>query len=73
MVNLPKKDSGVTIQGIVVEDFLIQIKTSDGWKIVDTQGSLESMARDIAGMIRDARDIGYQQAQEDIRNALGIK
>ena len=71
--NLPTKKSGIELVPHVTENGNIHILTSEGWLVCDIASTTpKGIASDIATIIRLARDIGYQQAQQDIRNALGV-
>jgi hypothetical protein len=78
LVNVPKKRHG-TIEGYYVDNKIVltvdnHIKCGEvylGFDIEHIKGKL--LAMDIARLIEKARDIGYSQAQEDIRLSLGIK
>ena len=73
MVNLPAKKDNQIIEGKFT-GHSYRIQTSDGWEICQISKSTdEGIAREIAAAIRFARDLGYAQAQEDMRRQLGLK
>lgn len=65
--NIPSKKSGIGIGASRIENGFF-LRTSDGWSIgrVDSTRALEAL-------VIEARDIGYKQAQQDIRLALGME
>jgi hypothetical protein len=75
--NVPSRSSDKGIWGEVTEEGLIHIHTvfneDCNLTVCYISGDREMIARTIADIIEEARDIGYQHALSDIRNLLGIK
>jgi len=77
---VPNRKSGEEIIGTVVDERIIIVSEHSNYyqpipqknTMGKTEGSLQNIANDVASWIRQARDAGYSQCQEDIRNALGI-
>lgn len=57
----------------VVDGSTIRIQNEEGWKVLELSTRVtQGLADDIARALLQARDIGYAQAQADIREALGM-
>lgn len=78
MVNLPSKNSDVGVIGLFVNEEYIIYSSMNGMPMyritaIDSRMTHDGIAGSIARAIREARDIGYEQALADIRKTLGIK
>ena len=71
MINLPTKNSKVGIECILIEGGY-RIQTSEGYVIEDiSAATAKGIANQIAAAIRNARDIGFEQGRQFIKDAIG--
>jgi hypothetical protein len=66
--NIPTKASGITIQCKINDHEYHEFFTSEGWMIA-TCYSVNDMAR----LVTEARDCGFEQGRRHVREAIGIK
>ena len=80
IINMPAKKDGAPFECIVHENGEIGLY-SNNWKVVSfhlpvdptsTKG-LKYHGDAIAGLLEEARDIGFQQGLASVRESLGIK
>lgn len=76
--NLPSKLSGIKLTCTFTpetdtEDACILVRTKEGWTVCEERGPLSYIVPTIARWMEEARDIGYMQAQDEIRKALGME
>lgn len=73
VTNIPTSASGIGIEGVVTEHGDFRVQTSEGWEIVEiSAGTPNAIARNIATVVRMARDAGFEQGRAHVRKALGL-
>jgi len=73
MTNLPVKGGNPVTGAYHAEHDMVQI-CAGGWDVASVHSVTNDLgAMQIARLLEEARDVGYAQAQTDIRESLGIK
>lgn len=70
LINIPRKSSSIRITTYRDGEKIVIL--ANDLRVADLQVN-ELIDDRIAWMIEDARDIGYAQAMEDVRNLIGAK